>query len=581
MTRLGDLLVAAGAAQRDDVERAAAQATRTGKRLGEALIELGAAEERDIYRQLAAQRGLPFAEFDAVIAGADPHLQEGAPPRFLSHNRVLPLRLAEDCLSAATCEPDGDFTQLAFALGAHRLELLLITPTDFERLRIALDLGQRGARAAKAGAGAGAGPGASGAGSVRDLLHHDLDAELIGLLQGILLDAIGERASDVHFELYGRRVRVRLRIDGDLHDVPRYVLTPAQLAGLINVIKVSSRLDIAERRAPQAGRFTISAHGHNFDLRVQTQPTLHGEHAVIRLLPQDSKLLDIEDLGLSPQVAQHYRRLLDVPAGLVLVVGPTGSGKSTTLYAGLGVLARDGTRKVLTVEDPIEYAIEGVQQSQIAPEVGFTFANAVRVFVRQDPDVILVGEVRDGETALEALRASQTGHLVLTTLHCNDAIDAVQRLLDLGMHPNSVASELLAVFAQRLAKRICPGCREPATPSAAILAELFPGGAPPGLRCFRGRGCARCNRRGSHGRIAVVEYLPAGPAVRRAISLRQPVDELREVALQAGLLPMRDQALALVQAGLIALDELPALLPPERLAPERHGGSELLLGALG
>jgi type IV pilus assembly protein PilB len=368
---------------------------------------------------------------------------------------------------------------------------------------------------------------------------------------------------------------VRLRIDGDLIDRPHFHLSSQDVQGILNVIKIDAGMDIAERRLPQGGRFAAQAAGQVFDLRVQTQPALHGEHVVVRLLPQEVRLLSIEDLGFPPPAAALYRRLLDVPVGLVLVVGPTGSGKSTTLYAGLQVLAQDTTRKVLTIEDPIEYAIEGIQQSQVRPELGFGFADAMRSFVRQDPDVILVGEIRDPETALEALRASQTGHLVLSTLHCNDTIDAVQRLRDLGQHPASIAAELCAVIAQRLAKRICLQCREPAALDPWLLLEIYPDGPPPDFRSFHGVGCAQCEGRGTHGRIAVVETLPAGPLLRRAIALGATYDELHTAAVAEGLLPMRDQALALVQEGVIAFSELRALLPPERLRPAVTGPPRL------
>jgi type IV pilus assembly protein PilB len=335
------------------------------------------------------------------------------------------------------------------------------------------------------------------------------------------------------------------------------------------VIKVRAGLDIAEHRLPQGGRFVTRSGNQVFDIRTQTQPCLHGEHVVMRLLPQDTKLVGINELGFPPEIAKIYRRLLDSPGGLVLVVGPTGSGKSTTLYAGLQVLAADPSRKVITVEDPIEYALDGIQQTQVRPEIGFEFANAMRAFVREDPDVILVGEIRDGETALEALRASQTGHLVLSTLHCNDTVDAVQRLVDLGMHPNSIASELLAVFSQRLARRICEGCRAPAEPNESLAAEIFPHGIPADMRFFKGKGCDHCRGSGCYGRIAAIEYLPASPALRLAISRRATVDELRGHALTAGLLPLREHALMLVREGIIPLEELKMMLPPERLAPER------------
>jgi type IV pilus assembly protein PilB len=299
---------------------------------------------------------------------------------------------------------------------------------------------------------------------------------------------------------------------------------------------------------------------------------LHGEHAVIRLLSQSDRVLSLDELGMSPRVARLYQRLLDNPAGLVLVVGPTGSGKSTTLYAALRTLAKDSRLKVITVEDPIEYSIDNIQQTRARPEIGFNFADAMRSFVRQDPDVILVGEIRDRETAIEAIRASQTGHLVLSTLHSNDAVDALQRLYDLGILPNSIAGELLAVVAQRLAKRICPECRQPAEPDPVILRELFPDHVPPSFRCFEGKGCQECSGRGTRGRIAAIEYMHVNDDIRNIISRQPPVGELRWQALDSGLITMRDSALDHVIKGTIPMSELRRILPQDRMAPEIRGG---------
>jgi type IV pilus assembly protein PilB len=315
---------------------------------------------------------------------------------------------------------------------------------------------------------------------------------------------------------------------------------------------------------------------HLYDLRVQTQPSLHAEHVVIRLLKHTGRAMTMQELGMSARAATMYQRLLNNPAGLVLVVGPTGSGKSTTLYAGLQQLADDGKRKVITVEDPIEYSIDKVQQTRARADIGFDFPDAVRAFVRQDPDVILVGEIRDHPTALEAARASQTGHLVLSTLHCNDAVDAIQRLKDLDIHPNSIASELLAVIAQRLAKRICPDCKTVAEPEPEILAELFPAGAPANFRCFAGKGCSRCHGRGTLGRIAVVEFLLMNTDIRNAISRENTAIELRWQALDGGMITMRDSALNLVVDGVIPLSELPKVLLQERMAPETRGGQRTI-----
>jgi type IV pilus assembly protein PilB len=558
--RLAQRLVAAGGLSPDEAQAAVADAQERGLCLCDLLAErTGCCVDRTTWEKVALQRDLTLSTADELVQLLDPKLAASFPRRFLERSRLVPVAHAGQDVIVATCDPDTDAFEVASLLGVRRVDVRLVTPIDFRRLRMALELiDRREARKPRPEEGP------------RDLLAGDEKmAELVALFEAILLDAIAGRASDIHLERYGQRVRVRLRVDGDLHDLTHVRMAPEQLVGLVNVIKVRSNLDISERRVPQGGRATVRAGDRVFDLRIQTQPALHGEHVVIRLLPQETKLLGIEDLGFPAAPARAYRRLLDSPSGLVLVVGPTGSGKSTTLYAGLQVLARDPTRKVMTIEDPIEYAIEGVQQSQARPELGFHFASAMRSFVREDPDVILVGEVRDAETALEALRASQTGHLVLSTLHSNDAVDAIQRLIDLGMHANSIASEVLAVFAQRLAKRICRECRAPAPPpEGELVGEVFPEGLPEGFASWRGAGCVRCSQTGHHGRIAVIEFLPASPAFRAAVSRRCSVDELREVALDAGLLPMREHALELVRDGTIAFEELRSLLPPERLAPE-------------
>jgi type IV pilus assembly protein PilB len=450
------------------------------------------------------------------------------------------------------------------AFDVERVEICLVTPADFRRLRLAVDLGQIAAPARHAGID-----------PARDLLRSDvaLETRHPALLDAILLDAVSERASDVHIEPYAETIRLRLRVDGDLRDVERYRLSRDDARALINVLKIRAKLDIAEHRLPQDGRTSARIGGQVYDLRVQVLPSRWGEGAAIRLLPQQKELYSMGALGWSSELESVYRRVLDSPSGLVLLVGPTGCGKSTTLYAGLQYLAHDTARKVITIEDPIEYSIENVEQTQVNPAVGYHFADSVRAFVRHDPDVIFVGEIRDTETAREALRASQTGHIVLSTLHASDSVDAVQRLYDLGMHPNSIAAELLAVFSQRLAPRICAHCREPDDPDPGLLAAVFPEGAPPDLRLEQGAGCARCHQRGVVGRIALGEYLPTSRQLRVAISHHLPLDEIRSVALQAGLRRMRSHALQLVQQGTIGFNRLAAILPLEQLAPDAVLGS--------
>jgi len=563
---LGEIMIAIDPASEPLVAAARRSAQEHATPLEAEIRALVGDDDADFYRALALDRGMRFANAELLLSEIDPSAFATIPRAFLAHNHIVPLRMHDGAAVIATSNPDASAADIRKAVEASRVRLCLVRPLDLRRLMAAFDLGLYEPEFPHEQH---VDDGELDSGSLTPTEDDVTDAHYVRVFESMLLDAVAERASDIHLERYGERVVVRLRVDGDLRELRSYRLTPGDLARLVNVIKVDANLDISEHRLPQGGRARFGAGGKKYDLRVQTQPSLYGEHVTIRLLPQEARLLGIEELGFPAEIAHQYRRLLAHPSGLVLVVGPTGSGKSTTLYAGLGELADDKRRKVITVEDPIEYAINGVQQTQVRPEVGFHFADAMRAFVREDPDVILVGEIRDHETALEAIRAAQTGHLVLSTLHCNDAVDAVQRLFDLGMHPNSIASELLAVVAQRLAKRLCEHCRAPAQPEPAIAAEVFPEGVPPDFRCFKAAGCEHCRGEGTRGRIAVIEYLRASAALRAAITRQLPLDELRRIALGAGLVTMRESALHHVAAGTIAFAELPRMLPAEQLAPQR------------
>ncbi|HEY9032702.1 MAG TPA: ATPase, T2SS/T4P/T4SS family [Pseudomonadales bacterium] len=564
------ILIDLGMIDEQQLRQARVEAAASHRRLLDVLRQQQQLEEKDMYRALARQQGLQFVAADEILPGLQPALFRRFSRTFLDQSRMIPVTADAGMLTVITDDPDVSREQLQQLATHQPVTCQLVTPTDFRRIWSALDL-----TAVKPAAERHAGAGQDSDDS-DDLLAGDKGREispyLVSVYEAMLLDAISEKASDIHIEQYNGKARIRLRVDGDLHDLANYPLSARELRGVINVIKLRAELNIAERRLPQGGRTRLKLGGNGYDLRVQTQPSLHGEHVVIRLLPQTGRAMTVAELGMAPVIAARYQRLLANPAGLVLVVGPTGSGKSTTLYAGLQTLADDARRKVITVEDPIEYSIDNVQQTRVRNDIGFGFADAMRAFVREDPDVIMVGEIRDQETALEAIRASQTGHVVLSTLHCNDAVDALQRLYDLGIHPNSIAGELMAVIAQRLAKRICEFCRRPATADAAILAELFPHGAPDDFRCFVGAGCEKCNQRGTRGRVAVVEFMEVNSDIRNSISSRPPIGELRWQALDAGLVTMRDSALDHVIQGVIPLTELPRILPRERMAPEIRGG---------
>jgi len=529
-------------------------------------------EDATLYRRLAKESGIHLAAVDELLPRVQPRLMEGFSRSFLDSHHLIPIAVDDNCLQVATDDPDSSVADILQMHSYDDVVRILVTPNDFKRLWTTVELSLQGDarelwKVAQEGAG-------SAGENARDLLtpgNNRIEAHLITLFDALLLEAVSEGASDLHIEQYKAHTRIRLRVDGDLHDVTQYAPSPRETRGLVNVIKIRANMDIAEKRLPQGGRSQLTAGGVTYDLRIQIQPSLHGESVVIRMLPQSGNIVAIEDLGMDPAVMRQYRRLLDNPSGLVLVVGPTGSGKSTTLYAGLSELATDGRRKVLTIEDPIEYSMEGIQQTWTRPDIGFSFADGMRSFVRLDPDVILVGEIRDQETALEAIRASQTGHVVLSTLHSNDAVDALQRIYDLQVHPNSIASELMGVIAQKLAKRICPKCKTAAEPDPLIIEELFPEGIPDSFRCYIGEGCEACNGRGTHGRVAVVEYMRVNTEIRTAISLQYPVARLRSIALDSGLTTMRDSALNHVIEGTIPLSEVPRILPSDRMAPEKRG----------
>ena len=512
-------------------------------------------------REEAEKHGMLLGNATILLKELDASLSQRLPRAFLHHNQVIPIKFHGDTLIIATTEAKSPINEIARAFNDCKIQGVLVTREEFRLLWSMIDVAHTTELTTASGP-------ENTAFDLGNQQSHSIKDRALGLFDALLLAAIESRASDLHLERYEDKARVRLRIDGELIDIERPKLSAVDLASLINVIKVKSNIDIAEHRLPQGGRIHVRVGTSAFDLRVQTQPALYGEHIVIRLLPQNVRLLSISEIGFNALNEAAYRRLLRQPSGMVLIVGPTGSGKSTTVYAGLRELASDQSRKVITIEEPIEYSLAGLTQTQVRPEIKFGFADAMRSFVRQDPDVILLGEIRDTDSALEAIRASQTGHLVLSTLHCNDTTGSIQRLIDLGLHPNSIASELQAVIAQTLARRICQHCRKVATPDRDLLHELFPHGAPKDLTCWEGAGCAECHGRGSRGRIAVVEFMRVNNDLRRAISRLEPSHVIRQIALANGLIGMRESALALVSSGTIALSELPSLLTAERMAAE-------------
>jgi len=386
-----------------------------------------------------------------------------------------------------------------------------------------------------------------------DLLDSAAQAPVIRMINGLLLQALRERASDVHFEPYEARAVVRFRIDGVLRDA----LEPPRAlhAALVSRVKIMASLDIAEKRLPQDGRLALKLGDKQVDVRVSTLPTGPGERVVLRLLDKDAAQLDLAALGMDAATLSAIDRLVREPHGIVLVTGPTGSGKTTTLYAALSRLPR-GTLNMMTVEDPIEYALDGVAQTQVQPKIDLDFARALRSILRQDPDIIMIGEIRDLETAQIAVQASLTGHLVLATLHTNDAASAMTRLADMGVEPYLLASSLLGVLAQRLVRTLCPACRRPAQPTpgeALLLAGL---GLDPSRPTYGAAGCPECGHTGYRGRTGVYELIVVDDAMRRLIHEGAHEHALRAAAASAGMTSLRHDGARWVASGATALAEL-------------------------
>ncbi|MFK4057754.1 type II secretion system ATPase GspE [Brevundimonas sp. NPDC046655] len=394
-----------------------------------------------------------------------------------------------------------------------------------------------------------------------DLLDSADDAPVIRMINGIIAEAVRAGASDIHLEPYENALIVRMRVDGVLREA--LSLNPRITPLLVSRIKVMARLDIAEKRVPQDGRIPLALGGKTLDVRVSTLPSRAGERVVLRILDKDQAGLSLDQLGMDAEAHDAFRSALREPNGIILVTGPTGSGKTTSLYAGLSLL-NDATRNILTVEDPVEYAIDGVGQTQVNPKVGMTFAAGLRAILRQDPDVVMVGEIRDVETASVAVQASLTGHLVLSTVHTNDAAGAVTRLRDMGVEPFLLASTLRLIVAQRLVRRLCGECRQSEAADAAT-ARLI--GVEKGATVWRAQGCGACNHTGYVGRVGVYETLKIDDRVRRLIAAEADEEALINAAFPNGG-TLSDRARALVLAGVTSVEE--AVRVTRQETPEAH-----------
>lgn len=490
----------------------------------------------------------------APSLGGVASLDDDLSPDYLEYYGVMPLALADDRLLVATWLEVVDVQALDEFRIRFRAEPSLIPyPEDDLRAAIHRIYGRAGSTAE----GILAGIDVDDDGTYSELAIDDLvslanEAPVVKLVNFLLLEALEARASDVHLESYPSALHVRYRIDGVLHDAPS---PSAQLAhAVISRLKIMAELDIAERRLPQDGRIRLKLQDRSVDVRVSTLPALHGESVVLRLLDSDRGQVGLTDLGMSSDALAAFRAMIRRPHGIVLATGPTGSGKTTTLYAAIESI-RTGSEKILTVEDPVEYELEGVPQVAVNERVGLTFASALRSLLRQDPDVMLVGEIRDPETAEIATHAALTGHLVLSTLHTNDAPSALTRLLDLGVPAYLVASTVEGVLAQRLVRRVCASCAEPRPPTRAELAGLRTEARELAF-VSSGVGCDECGGTGFRGRTGIYEIIAIDDAIREEVQSRRGTRHLRTLAVEHGMVTLRQDGLRVVREGLTTPEEV-------------------------
>ncbi len=543
--QLDELVLERGLVAPETFARARLVQEETGERLDAVLTRLGLVAEQTLANTIADATGLPIATADDFPPEAV--ASDLISPRFLRDIKAVPLAQTGDELRVVLIDPLDPYPISALGFATEKVVKPLVgRASDVEA---ALERLYGSARD-----GEGDDSEAADEADVERLKDLASDAPVVRLVNGLITRASEARASDIHIEPTDDAVKVRFRIDGALKEIETL---PTHLkSALVSRIKVMSGLDIAERRLPQDGRLRIAVRGHEIDLRVATSPTIHGESVVLRILDRSKLSLDFKVLGFQDDVLEPYLHAIRQPHGIVLVTGPTGSGKTTTLYASLAVL-NSPDRKILTIEDPIEYRLAGINQTQVKPQIGLNFAAALRSFLRQDPDVMMVGEIRDLETAEVAVQAALTGHTILSTLHTNSAASTVTRLLDMGVEPFLITSTLNAVLAQRLVRRLCLKCREEYFPSDAVLRGLaldVPSGSIP--RLYRPRGCDACDRTGFHGRLAVTELLVMNDEIARLILARAEAREVQRVAVAGSMRTMFVDGLAKAQAGLTTIEEV-------------------------
>ncbi len=550
-------LLSEGLVEETTLERAKGEAEKSGNSLLQVLTILGAAKEEALYRALATFSELRFVTPARMEIPAD--VAKRVPARFATHYRFVPVQDRNGTLVVAVSDPLN--TQMLDEIRLvlkQRIEPVVATPGE---IRAAI----------KALYGVGADTvermlsDSESVASVMDLDadvtasnvgDEKIDSSIIKFVNEVIAEAMQTQATDIHIEPFEDELRVRYRIDGVLHQVP----VPPTIRGfhpaIVSRMKIMANMNIAEKRMPQDGKILASLGDQKFDLRVSVLPTPHGETINVRILNRASMYMSLEDLGFEASDLQMFNSFLNRPHGIILVTGPTGSGKTTTLYASLSKL-NSLDKKTITIEDPIEYQLKGITQMQVLPQIGFDFAKGLRSMLRHDPDIMMVGEIRDYETAEMAIRSSLTGHLVFSTLHTNDAAGAVTRLVDMGVEPFLIASTMIASIAQRLVRRVCDDCAEPVTPSDEVLREL---GVRPqdaaGGKFRQGRGCDACRHTGYRGRLAIYEILPFSNPIKDLTVQRATSLDIKRKAVELGMRTLRGSGWQRAYSGRTTFEEV-------------------------
>ncbi len=544
--KLLELLLKQGLIQKDQAEQAQKESARVGQPLETVLVKSGIIADEELTNVKASIYGIPYLDLNNYRL--DRELIKLVPEKIAKKYSVMPLFTTGNALSLGMVDPQNivAIDQIRKLTNFDTVDTILISPGGFQAALNTYyhsygsmsDIVKTIER--------------EKAPSMQDALLGEINEQtpVSKLVESLLLQAVQQRASDIHIEPEESIVSVRLRVDGLLHYITTFPLTI--LSSVVSRVKILGGMDITENRKPQDGKIRTELEGKDLDIRVSTFPTLFGENVVLRLLDKRAMLPNLTDLGFNKETLEQFSKLITRSHGIILVTGPTGSGKSTTLYAALSKINSE-EKNIVTIEDPVEYVLPRVRQTQVNARAGITFANGLRGFLRQDPDIMMVGEIRDKETVEMAIQSALTGHLMFSTLHTNDAPSALARLTDMGAEPFLISSSVIGILAQRLVRMNCIKCREPYAPSSAVMQTL---GLPEGTKVMRGKGCPKCNQTGFMGRIGIFELMFISDEIKTLVDGRHSAAEIRKVAIEQGMKTLREDGLEKVRHGVTTLEEV-------------------------